>query len=111
MMAEQGSRGSNGRIVVHGDPVLRQLIPGFLDNRRNDVTTILAALAREDFQTIQVLGHRMKGDGGGYGFAGISAIGRMVEQAAKDKSASGIRDAVAELSSYLDRVEVVYDAS
>nr|MBI3613898.1 Hpt domain-containing protein [Nitrospirota bacterium] len=107
--------GSNGspqdKIVVQGDPDLQELIPGFLENRQKDVAALTAANERGDFQVIQTLGHRMKGDGGGYGFDGLSAIGYALEQAAQERNQAAVRSRVAELSSYLSRVEVIYEAS
>jgi len=105
----EGSTTQGGKIVVSVDPDLRELIPGFLDNRRNDVTMLLTALERGSFDTIRIIGHRLKGDGGGYGFEAISEIGRNIEQAAKDRNQEEIRRRVGELAAYLDRVEVVYD--
>jgi hypothetical protein len=53
------------KIIVHGDPDLRELIPGFLENRRKDLAALSAAVERGDFPAIQALGHRIKGDGAG----------------------------------------------
>jgi len=50
----------------------------------------------------------MKGDGGGYGFESISAIGEVLEQAALRRDHATIRERTSELSSFLRRVEVVY---
>ncbi|TAJ09263.1 MAG: Hpt domain-containing protein [Nitrospirae bacterium] len=99
------------KIIVQGDPDLQELIPGFLENRRKDVAILIAANDRGDFQAIQALGHRLKGDGGGYGFDGLSAIGYALEQAAQERNQETVRSRVAELSSYLSRVEVIYGAS
>src|SRR5438093_1898329 len=83
--------------------------PGFLQNRRNDIAAMLDAVQRGDFESVQVLGHSMKGDGGGYGFDAITEIGAALEQAAKQRNAVEIRDRVHELSRYLDQVEVISD--
>ncbi|MBM4132194.1 MAG: Hpt domain-containing protein [Nitrospira sp.] len=107
-----GANGApRGKIIIHGDPDLQELIPGFLENRRKDVATLIAAVEQGDFKTIQTLGHRMKGDGGGYGFDGLSAIGLALEQAAHERNHAAVRIRIDELSSYLSRVEVVYEAS
>jgi len=84
------------------------VIPGYLDSRRGDVRTILAALDRSDYESIRELGHKMSGTGAGYGFARITAIGEAIETAAKQEDAAGIRSRTAELSSYIAQVEVVY---
>lgn len=90
---------------------MQELIPGFLENRRKDVAALIVSVERGDFQAIQALGHRMKGDGGGYGFDGLSAIGFALEQAARERNHEAVRSRIAELSSYLSRVEVIYEAS
>jgi HPt (histidine-containing phosphotransfer) domain-containing protein len=98
----------NHRIAVSIDPDLEEIIPGFLDNRRRDVTTLQAALQRHDLKTIRMLSHRMKGDGGGYGFDAISEIGDAIEQAALREDNTTITEQVAALADYLARVDVVY---
>lgn len=96
------------RIIVHVDADLEDLIPGFLENRRKDIASMREALGRGDYQTIQILGHSMKGSGGGYGFSRISEIGHSLDQAATERDSDGIRKWVSELATYLERVEVVY---
>lgn len=96
------------RITVRIDEDLSDLIPGYLENRRKDIDAIRAALDQGDFETIRVLGHGMKGSGGGYGFDAITEIGRSLEQAAKSADADGIKQQVDELASYLDRLDIVF---
>lgn len=110
-MAQYQNRSKQGeKIIVYIEAELRELIPGFLENRRKDIQTISEALAQDNYETIQILGHRMKGAGGGYGFDAITDIGSSLEQAAKDKDAGEIRKWMGELVAYLDRIEVVYDS-
>ena len=97
------------KIIIHVGPAIAELIPGFLQNRRKDIAAMLDAVQRGDFESVQVLGHSMKGDGGGYGFDAITEIGAALEQAAKQRNAVEIRDRVHELSRYLDQVEVISD--
>lgn len=104
----QNPRADKGKIKVQLDPDIQDLVPGFLQNRRNDVLTIRTALAKNDFATITVLGHTMKGDGGGYGFDAISEIGGIIETAGKQKDANRIREEIERLAEFLERVEVVY---
>ena len=96
-------------IVIHADKDLEDLIPEFLDNRRSDVESIHGALANDDYETIRVLGHSMKGSGGGYGFDDITEIGGALEQAAKRKDNTAIGNELEKLASYLARIEVVYE--
>jgi hypothetical protein len=96
-------------IRIRVDPELASLIPGFLENRRKDVTLLLDAVHRGDFETARILGHSMKGSGGGYGFDGITDIGGDIEVAAKHNDSVAIRTHIDALSRYLARVEVVGD--
>jgi len=93
-------------IRVFVDPDLYDLIPRFLDNRRLDAGRIHAALERKDFEAVGIIGHRMKGDGGGYGLNAISEIGAVLEEAAKDRNPALIKKSVGHLLDFLERVEV-----
>ena len=108
-MAKDAHFPSDGPIAVQIDPDLKPLIPGFLENRHQDAVSILQALERKDFKTIQLLGHSMKGCGGGYGFMPISYIGADLEKAAKDFSIPRIESSTKELRDYLARIQIIYD--
>ena len=97
------------QIIISVDRDLEDLIPGFLQNRLKDIETIKKALEIRDYENIKILGHSMKGAGGGYGFAKITDIGRALEQAAKDNNAEAVHQEVTVLMDYLARVEVVYE--
>lgn len=96
------------RIVVTIDRDLEDLIPGYLDNRRKDIERILDALGQKDFETIRILGHSMKGSGGGYGFDAVTEFGRSLEAAGKTGDEAGIRRTLDDLGAYLAGVEVTY---
>lgn len=100
-----------GKIRVSIDPDLRDLVPGFLENRRRDVHLLLGAIERQDFEIVRMVGHRLKGDGGGYGFQAITELGAALETAARHRHLDEIHRHVTELASYLERIEVVYDES
>lgn len=102
-------QGHPGPLRISIDPDIRDLIPGFLQNRNHDVQTLKEAVAIGNFDTIRTLGHRMRGDGGGYGFHLISEIGHALENAAREKNSHEIIARVQELSTYLGRIEVVYE--
>lgn len=94
------------RILVRVDADIADLIPGFLENRRKDVEALTAALIAGSFEDVAMLGHRMKGAGAGYGFQGISEIGRDLERAAAARSAEAARAQIEALRDYLERVEI-----
>ena len=95
-------------LTVHIDQGLEEIVPGFLDNRRRDVQMLKTALQQNNLAQIHIIGHRMKGDGGGYGFDAISKMGAALEQAAAREDLDAIRRHTAELVDFLARVTVVY---
>lgn len=98
----------SGKLTVYIDSDIRDLIPGFLENRHKDIQSMLKSLDEGDYETIQYLGHTMKGAGGGYGFDTISEIGEALEQAAGNCDSDGIRSMVNQLNNYLGSIEVVF---
>ena len=108
-MTQDSNKKQGEKIIVYVDAELEDLIPGFLENRQEDIRSIREALEKDDYETIRTLGHSMKGSGGGYGFDAITDIGRSLEMAAKERNAEEIRKRVGELLHYLEHVEVVYE--
>jgi HPt (histidine-containing phosphotransfer) domain-containing protein len=97
------------KIIVTVDEDLADLIPGFLNNRQQDIKTMNEALEGSDYETVRTVGHSVKGSGGGYGFEYITEIGRSLETAAKEQDTENIQEWLRELAYYLEIVEVIYD--
>jgi HPt (histidine-containing phosphotransfer) domain-containing protein len=96
------------RIRVEIDRELMPVVPEYLENRLLDCAEIERLLATGGMEYIQIMGHRMKGSGGSFGFDEISAIGEDLEFAARVLDAESIRSAVGRLETYLVRVSVAY---
>ncbi|HOP86726.1 MAG TPA: Hpt domain-containing protein [Syntrophorhabdaceae bacterium] len=96
------------KIHVKIDADLKELIPGYINNRYLDIENIIIALEKSDYETIRILGHSMKGSGGGYGFDAITEIGGVIEAAAKEKNNDVIKGKVEELKDYLSKIEIIY---
>jgi len=62
-----------------------------------------------DYERIRILGHSIKGSGGGYGFDTITELGARIESAAMMGDRVQIMQALEALNEYLERVQVVYD--
>lgn len=97
------------KIRVRVDVDLKELIPGYLENREKDLLVFRQALEKDDFNSIATLGHSMKGSGGGYGFDDLSSIGRAIEKAAKSKDKESVRKSIIDLTDFLKKLEIVYD--
>jgi len=86
-------------------PGLEDLIPEYLSNRKRDILTMRAALAKDDLEIVRLVGHSMKGSGSGYGFPAITGFGREIERAAGIKDRPEIVQQIAKLADYLSRLE------
>ncbi len=96
-------------IEVVIDKDLEDLIPGYLENRKKDIVKTEKSLLEKDFETIRVIGHSMKGSGGGYGFDKISEIGKAIEEAAKSGDVASIKTRLKELGDYVENVRISYN--
>lgn len=95
--------------IVIVDSELKDIIPDFLDDWKEDVSSMKEALEKGDYKLIRSIGHNMKGTGGACGFDAITDMGRSIEEAAKVMDQEMIEQTFDKLSSYLKRVEVVYE--
>lgn len=86
------------------DERLHAILPAYLEGRRTDIRTVLAALEKGDYEHIRTVGHKLHGSGTGYGFPRLSDIGQRLERAAESGDRQNVREQVAELANYLDQV-------
>jgi DNA-binding response OmpR family regulator len=86
------------------DEAIRQLIPGYLAKRAQDLVLLRDALQRGAFDAIKDIGHRMAGSGTSYGFASLTEIGRGLETAAREGTSQ-------EIARLLDELEAVLAAA
>jgi PAS domain S-box-containing protein len=101
----------NGSVVVHLDPALSDLVPGFLARKANDARAVLSAIDGADFDAVAEIAHKLKGEGGSYGLDRISEFGRALENAIKTRDAAEVRKVGRELEFYLASLDVVYDSA
>jgi len=95
------------RIRVEVDPDLIDLIPDFLTRKRADLQSLRGALDGGDLATIASIGHKIKGEGGSFGFDAISEIGAGLETCGKQGDRASAQQLVSDFSDYLAKVEVV----
>lgn len=58
----------NEEFTAYVDSDLEDLIPGYLEGRHEDIAAAMRSLEEEDYEALRVLGHTMKGTGGGVWF-------------------------------------------
>ena len=96
------------RVIVEVDEDLSDLIPDFMIHKRADVDTIFEAVTRRDYAEIGRIAHRVKGEGGSYGFDTMTEIARSLEHAAATRDDGAVTTLARQLLSYLDHVEIVF---
>lgn len=83
------------------DSDLQNLRQAFISNRRGDVGVLKAALTRCDFETIQTIGHRIRGLAGSYELEEIGTVGSSIEQAAQYRDSEAVGRHIEELETLL----------
>jgi HPt (histidine-containing phosphotransfer) domain-containing protein len=96
------------KVIVEVDSDLADLVPKFLANRQKDLLQIGDAIDRADNAALCVIGHNMKGVGGGYGFGEITELGKRIEAAAKTGDAAVLREQLHQYKEYLANLEIRY---
>lgn len=88
------------------DPFARRLMVQYLARREGDVTRLREALGEGRFEDIKIAGHNMSGTGSAYGLERVSALGRDIERAAKDRNGPEIERLLAELDGFVRQVKI-----
>jgi HPt (histidine-containing phosphotransfer) domain-containing protein len=96
------------KIIVQVESELEELIPGFISNRHKDISKMDEYLDKEDYESIKLIGHTMKGNGAGYGFDELSEFGKRIELAAEECRSEDVKRLIKELVDYLNQVSIEY---
>src|SRR5260370_11253811 len=99
------------RVIVEVDEGLSDLIPGFLTHKRTDIIAILKAITRRDYAEIARTAHRIKGEGGSYGFDTMTELARSLEVAAATRDDIAPTPPVRQLLNDIDHVGIVFQPS
>lgn len=74
----------------------------YLERRKQDLMTCLSAVQTDSYETIETVGHKIKGNGMTFGFPELSAIGAQIETAAQQKNKVQILKTTDELKAWVD---------
>jgi len=94
-------------IIVRVNRIIADLVPGYLDARRNEIAEIRRRIESRDLEALRVIGHQLKGSGEGYGFREITLFGAQIEDAARGGDLRTISEAANRLDQYVRSVTVV----
>lgn len=91
--------------VINIPEELKPLIPGYLARRDLDLKNMKDFHQQGNFDEIRKIGHKLKGNGLGYGFDYLSVLGKKIEVASELKSGEEIGSYLLELEEYLSYVK------
>jgi HPt (histidine-containing phosphotransfer) domain-containing protein len=94
------------KIRLKVEPVLKELVPDFLANRRRDLERMRQALQAGDLAAIRDVGHNIRAFSRVYGFDDLTALGEQIRRAADESSTLRIVHLQGQLADYLSRLEV-----
>lgn len=82
-------------------PEVIELIPDYLSRRVSEVGILRDLMKKSDYGSIQRIGHKLKGNGYGYGFKRLSQLGKEIETAAHFQRDSELEDLIYSLEKEL----------
>jgi HPt (histidine-containing phosphotransfer) domain-containing protein len=95
------------RVVVPRE--FEELVPAFLENRRKDAHALRVLLQSDDLEGLRLLGDRIKGVSGSYGFLRLAAIARLIEDNARRGNRQALHLLVAQYDEHLAQVTLEVD--
>ena len=94
------------KIQLKVEPSLKELVPGFLENRRRDLERMRHALHSGDLAAIRDVGQNIRCFSRVYGIDELTALGEEIRCAADECSTLRIVHLQGQLADYLARVEL-----
>ena len=88
---------------------LEELVPEFMANRRKDLQALRVGLTNDDLEGLRLIGDRIKGVAGSYGFVRLAAIARLIEETAKQGNRHGLYLLVEQYEAHLSSVEIRFE--
>jgi HPt (histidine-containing phosphotransfer) domain-containing protein len=87
----------------------QELVPAFLENRRSDAHALRVLLQSDDLEGLRLLGDRIKGVAGSYGFARLAAIAKLIEDNAKRGNRKALDLLVAQYDEHLGQLRLQFE--
>ncbi len=93
-------------IALSVEPGLRELVPGFLDNRRRDLEALARAMESGDLAAVRGVGQNIRCFSRVLGVGELTSLGEELETAAEESARMRIAHLHAKLADYLSRVRL-----
>jgi len=95
-------------ICVEIDEELEDIVPGFLENRRNDIVKLLSFFEERNYDELERIGHKVSGSAGGYGFHDLGKIAKSIEINAPKNNDDELSRLITEFKGYVENLEIRY---
>lgn len=96
--------------TISVDEMLKDLIPGFLKNKENEIQQLTEMLEKKDFTKVKKLGHNWKGSCPSYGFHYLGEMGKEFEELIHNEDYTTLKKIVSSLPSYIKNLDIHYQA-
>ena len=73
----------------------------YLERRKSDLQSCMDAIQKNEFATLERIGHQMKGNATSFGFDELATIGELLEDAAKKQDLNRAEDIARNFQAYL----------
>lgn len=73
----------------------------YIERRKQDYTTCVEALDKNDFETFLRIGHQLKGNAASFGFDDLGIIAAELEKAAKAQDLTQIKNQLGKFENFL----------
>ena len=94
--------------TISVDEMLKDLIPGFLKNKENELQQLQQMLEQQDYHRIKKIGHNWKGSCPSYGFHYLGEMGKHFEELVQNEDYTSLKNIVGTLSSYFKNLHIQY---
>lgn len=89
---------------------LRDIIPAYLERRKEDTQQLNELMSKRDFSGIMKIAHKLKGNGASFGFDHITELGDKMNQAAKSENTEETRKIIQEFENEIQQIRFNLDA-
>ena len=76
----------------------------YIERRKGDLQDCYNYLKSKNFAGLEKVGHRLKGNGGTFGYPLITKIGDKIEKASAKEDVSHVQEALSELASWIKNI-------
>lgn len=94
--------------IAYVDVDLKAIIPGFLENRQQDVKQLQLAAKQNNTKMLGEISHNLKGIGANYGFEEITQLGIAMEKFLQVNDMENVNSSIECLVHYLANVKILY---